>query len=232
MYRDINSIPVLAKAGGILPLTEEISASEAGKNPDSLKIAVYAGADGEFTLYEDDNISSDYTSGVCAKTRMVYQEMRFKDGTGKGQFVMEPARGDLSLIPAQREITAELTGFLPEAADAVEVKLDGTAIAQDCRSISYNKEKQAVVVWIEAVKTEERLEISIPLNLRSEENAVKERVFAFLNQAEISFELKDEIYALVQKERRIPVLLTQLRAMELENPLFEVLSELLTGIMG
>lgn len=228
MYRDLNSIPVLAKAGGILPLTEEISASEAGKNPDSLKIAVYAGAAGEFMLYEDDNLTSAYADGVCAKTRMVYREGRDE----RAVFVMEPTVGDLSLIPAQREITVELTGFLPEAVKDAVVMLDGTALAEDSRSVAYDREKQAVVVWIEAVRMGEKLEISLPLKYRSWENGVDKRIFDFLNQAEISFVQKDEIYELVKKERRVPVLLSQLSAMEVDDTLYEVLAELLTGMMA
>ena len=228
MYRDLNSIPVLAKAGGILPLTEEISASEAGKNPDSLKIAVYAGADGEFMLYEDDNLTSAYADGVCAKTRMVYREGR----DDRAVFVMEPTEGDLSLIPAQREITVELTGFLPEAVKDAAVMLDGTALAEDSRSVAYDREKQAVVGWIEAVRMGEKLEISLPLKYRSWENGVDKRIFDFLNQAEISFVQKDEIYELVKKERRVPVLLSQLSAMEVDDTLYEVLAELLTGMMA
>ena len=43
---------------------------------------------------------------------------------------------------------------------------------------------------------------------------------------------KDEIYELVKKERRVPVLLSQLSAMEVDDTLYEVLAELLTGMMA
>ena len=42
MYRDIHSIPVLVKAGAIVPFTEEIQGEKFLKNPDSLCIRVYA----------------------------------------------------------------------------------------------------------------------------------------------------------------------------------------------
>ena len=110
--------------------------------------------------------------------------------------------------------------------------LDGTALAEDSRSVAYDREKQAVVVWIEAVRMGEKLEISLPLKYRSWENGVDKRIFDFLNQAEISFVQKDEIYELVKKERRVPVLLSQLSAMEVDDTLYEVLAELLTGMMA
>ena len=230
MYRDINSIPVLAKAGGILPLTDEISAPEAGKNPDSLRILVYAGADGEFTLYEDDNLSCAYESGICAKTRMTYRESEAA-GAGKAVFTVEAVRGESDLIPEQREITVELTGFLPEAVNHVCAALDGEVLDEKRTNVSYNHQKQAVEVWIETVKTGQELQVSLPLTFRARKNAVVERVFDFLNQAEISFVQKDEIYRLVQKESRVPVLLAQFSAMDLEKEFYEALAELLTGTM-
>ena len=56
---------MLAKAGGILPLTEEIRGTEAGRNPKSLHIKVFTGASGDFVLYEDDNETCAYEKGSC-----------------------------------------------------------------------------------------------------------------------------------------------------------------------
>ena len=50
-----------------------------------------------------------------------------------------------------------------------------------------------------------------------------------LNQAEIEFFLKDQIYALVQKENRLPVLISQLHTMNLKEKLLAVLIEILTA---
>ena len=51
----------------------------------------------------------------------------------------------------------------------------------------------------------------------------------FLNQAEIEFMLKDQLYNAIQKETRIPVLIAQLNAMGLEKDLFGALTELITA---
>ena len=50
----------LRKAGGILVMTDEIRGTEAEKNPESLNIRVFPGADGSFRLYEDDNETCAY----------------------------------------------------------------------------------------------------------------------------------------------------------------------------
>ena len=59
--------------------------------------------------------------------------------------------------------------------------------------------------------------------------AGEERIFDFLNQAEIEFGLKDELYRLIRTRKSVPVLLGQMSAMGLEKELYGVLAELLTA---
>lgn len=223
MYRDLNSIPVLAKAGGILPFTEEISAPEAISNPVSFQIYVYAGADGTFALYEDDNESVAYESDDCAKTLFTYEEGE------QAVFTVEPAEGNLELIPGEREFTVSAVGFAQEAADRVIVTVDGQALPEAELGISYEKEMQAVTVKVPAMGIGRRIQIFLPMEHRAKGNAVQERVFEFLNQAEIEFMQKDEIFQAVKKETRVSVLLAGLHAMGLEKGLYEALAEILTA---
>ncbi len=59
----IDIIPLYVKAGSILPIGPKVQyATE--KKWDNLEIRVYAGADGEFTLYEDENDNYNYEKGV------------------------------------------------------------------------------------------------------------------------------------------------------------------------
>ena len=74
MYRTLDSIPVLAKAGGILVMTDEIRGTEAEKNPESLNIRVFPGADGSFRLYEDDNETCAYENGACVFTEWIIRK--------------------------------------------------------------------------------------------------------------------------------------------------------------
>lgn len=53
MYRSLESIPVLVRAGGILPLAQDYRTCHL-HNPKKLDVYVYNGADGTFDLYEDD----------------------------------------------------------------------------------------------------------------------------------------------------------------------------------
>ncbi|MFR3320985.1 MAG: DUF5110 domain-containing protein [Lachnospiraceae bacterium] len=104
MYRDISTIPVLAKAGAILPLTDEIFGQDATKNPASLDIRLFAGADGAFTLYEDENDTESYREGRCVTTDIELHWEKEK------AIVLHAAKGDTSLIPLKRMYRSVGTG--------------------------------------------------------------------------------------------------------------------------
>lgn len=97
MYRDLHSIPVLAKAGAIVPMTEEIFGQEAARNPETMTIRVYGGADGSFQLYEDDNESNAYLKDECVLTDMdlKWSTGRFAHSQGSGQAGTDPAEENL-----------------------------------------------------------------------------------------------------------------------------------------
>ena len=94
---------------------------------------------------------------------------------------------------------------------------------------SYDKKKKAVVIEIPATSVKKQISIKIEKGLQQMKNSVQENCFEFLNQAEIQFALKDRIFAAIQKESRIPILIAQLQAMELDDKLLAVLVEQLTA---
>ena len=221
MYRSLESIPVLAKAGGILTFTDEISGVDAAKNPDSFRIHVFAGANGRFELYEDDNETCDYEENRCVTTEMIYSED--KDNV----FTIMPSFGDLSLIPERRTYTVELTGYQKDAVNCVQAEIDGVPVVSD--KISYNEEKQAVIICVSDVSVKQMLRIIVDSQYVECKNRVEERCFALLNQAEIEFNLKDELYKRILREKQISVLVAELNSMDLCQDLYGALLELITA---
>jgi len=61
----LSTIPLFVKAGSIIPIGPNVQyATE--KNWDNLEIRIYEGADGSFTLYEDENDNYNYEKGIYA----------------------------------------------------------------------------------------------------------------------------------------------------------------------
>lgn len=222
MYRNLESVPVLAPAGSIIPFTDEISAKQTETNPTSFHIFVYAGMSGEFTLYEDDNTSCGYEQKICCMTKMVYHEDR------KSVFTIYPTEGTLSLVPEMRSYRVEMTGLINQP-DTVIVKVDGQRIETEN---SYNDQKRAVVVDIQKTEINKKIEIFIDTALIKAENDVIERCFAFLNQAEIEFTLKDKLFTLIRSKKSVTTILSELLTMDIDKELMGILAEILSAYVN
>jgi alpha-D-xyloside xylohydrolase len=59
----IDIIPLFVKAGSIIPIGPKVQFA-AEKKWDNLEIRIYEGANGEYTLYEDENDNYNYEKGV------------------------------------------------------------------------------------------------------------------------------------------------------------------------
>jgi alpha-D-xyloside xylohydrolase len=58
-------LPLYIRAGSIVPFGPDVEWSTE-KPADPIELRIYRGADGEFTLYEDENDNYDYEKGVHA----------------------------------------------------------------------------------------------------------------------------------------------------------------------
>lgn len=95
LTRSIDKIPVLAKAGAIIPFSN--NEGNDVSLPKSLDVFVYSG-NGSYSLYEDDGVSEQYREGVFAKTPMSLEK------TEKGlRFTLNAVTGSVSLVPPLRE---------------------------------------------------------------------------------------------------------------------------------
>jgi alpha-D-xyloside xylohydrolase len=68
-----DSIPLYVRAGSIVPIGPELQ-YVAEKAPDPITIYVYTGADGIFTLYEDEGLTYDYEQGAFAEIAFRWTE--------------------------------------------------------------------------------------------------------------------------------------------------------------
>ncbi len=96
MHRDLDSIPVLAKEGAIVPMYRNAETNDLSLEQ-SMDIHVWRG-NGSFELYEDDGETMTYRDGRWVKTRMEVKE------TAEGiRFTIHSPQGDMSLISEVRD---------------------------------------------------------------------------------------------------------------------------------
>ena len=97
LWRDLASYPVFARAGAMVPLSDDL---RAGENPASLTLRVFGGESGQYTMYEDDNVSLESDS-VHTRIHLNWQE----------RTLTLAAEGAWSLLPETRIWHMELVGF-------------------------------------------------------------------------------------------------------------------------
>ncbi len=113
---DYSSMPVFVKAGGIIPLAP-YSDYVGQTATDSLTLKVYAGADGEFTLYEDEGENLNYQTGKYALTKISYSEQQRR-------LLIKSQEGTYSGAPQQRSYNVRLyNAVVPE-----KISINGTEI--------------------------------------------------------------------------------------------------------
>jgi alpha-D-xyloside xylohydrolase len=71
----LEKLPLYIRAGSIVPLGPDVEWSTE-KPADPIELRVYRGADGEFTLYEDENDNYNYEKGVHATTSFRWDDAK------------------------------------------------------------------------------------------------------------------------------------------------------------
>jgi alpha-D-xyloside xylohydrolase len=81
------ALPLHVRAGAIIPFGPEL-AYTAEKPADPITVFVYSGADGAFTLYEDEGLSYDYEKGAFTRIPLTWNEATrtLTIGTREGAF--------------------------------------------------------------------------------------------------------------------------------------------------
>jgi alpha-D-xyloside xylohydrolase len=83
----IDKMPLYVRAGSILPMGPEMQWSTE-KTEDPIELRIYRGADGEFTLYEDENDTYNYEKGLHATIPVGWDDAKqtLTIGDRKGNF--------------------------------------------------------------------------------------------------------------------------------------------------
>lgn len=116
MYRGIEHLPVLARAGAIVPLSDD-DRSNNWHNPAAMTLRIFRGT-GRFDLYEDDGETMAFETGAFAVTAL-RQRLAGRDLT----FWIDAAKGDCAVLPESRSYTLVFDDVA--AADAVTVRVAG-----------------------------------------------------------------------------------------------------------
>jgi len=141
----VDVLPLLARAGAILPMQPEMA--YIGEKPvDPLTLEVFPAGRSSIDLYEDDGQSLEYQHGVFAITRIVCDE-----GNRRTTVRVEPPRGSFAVQPRAFEFSVHVDR-VPRAVTvngrpAREVAPSGRAPADGGAVWAYDAARRVVWAW-------------------------------------------------------------------------------------
>lgn len=207
LFRYLEDQGVLAKAGAIVPLGRHLEQSNALHNPKELEVVVFPGASNRFTLFEDDSAGVAHRDGVNVETT-------FALDWGARELTIAAPTGHRDLLPESRSITLILRGVR-----------EGY-VQRDGESVTGHYDHATQSLRVELGEVTDTITLSLQVEMSTNENKM-DRLYAFLDQAEISYDLKDRLYRLLSQKLDPVNMMHQLQALELEKDLVDCLLELM-----
>lgn len=215
LYRNLESIPVFVKAGGIIPMAKDYEECHI-HNPKELELYIYNGADGAFDLYEDNCEDTGEVSPVVT-------HISFRSGK----------EAEISI-----SIEGETTGVIPEGR-VYEIHLFGVeepvgVTIEASRMVEYTQSYDSVKreVCVRFSSGDER-NFVIRIENGSEEIAecdTKHAIYELLHRAQIEYNVKAKIFDEVCAETNVTRLMGKLQQMKLDDALAgAVIEQLVTA---
>ena len=144
------------------------------------------------------------------------------------EFIIDEARGETELIPEKRTYIIQIHGII-DCTDHTTVYAGGSCLseASGC-SITYDEKTCVLTCTLKDVPVCTQIRL-LAEHAETAENDIVKECFDFLNQAEISFVLKDTLYSIIQRSDDRTILLSQLQTMDLDADLLGALTEIISA---
>lgn len=221
VYNNIQSMPVFAKSGAIVPMNKHIKGDNTVGSKKDMEIYVYAGASNSFVMYEDEGDNNRYKDGHFTKTEMVLDYNK-----NSGSFTVNAADGDISVLPETRNYTIFFRGFSKETNIDVLGKKFNSFYEDKTNTLEINIENVEVTEALNIVfncenglicNNENWKSICFDIMLQAETNSLdKLRIYKEITNDVIAFEKRVEILEKFKDidENLIPPIMNLLRLSE------------------
>ena len=212
LHRDLTSVPVLAPAGALVPLDAADVPGDDPVEPEALEVLVVVGADGAFTLVEDDGTGDGLDESRVARTPLGWDQ-------AAGVLTVGPVSGAHGFLPATRTWTAT---FLSVADDVRPVAtVEGGAVEPVVARAADGRLR----VTVADVPVDATLRVGLGAEPALRPNDVAGRVHRILDAAQVGYELKSRVLDVLTSRRPLHVRLAHLAALDVPPALRAALEE-------
>ncbi|KAH8819026.1 putative alpha-xylosidase [Xylogone sp. PMI_703] len=211
LSRPLDTYPVFAKEGAIIPMDAATIPLNGGLHPKSFQITLVAGADGEFEIMEDDGTGDDVHKIQWTRTPIKYTQK-------SGALEIGPTQIG-STRPEPREWSVLLVG-MRETVKEIVSSVNGTS-----RKIASESVSNGILLHLGSIKPDEKIVIELgsdpELSLTDPSTFLK----PIINEAQVGYKLKELIWAVVIDDVPKSVKVTRLHAIEMDHALLDALLE-------
>lgn len=207
---ELEEMPVFAKEGAIIPMSEDEGNSI--ENPENLRLKIYRGKN-EFNLYEDDGETLDYENGEFSKTSVQVSEENKNLKVTLSGAKMKP------FMPEKRAYIFEFCDV--ESYDGITVMSDGKEI--EVEKINEN------TISTGKLSIESNIEITLE-NITAKKNPPYEKSFInALSKFDAKNGRKTKLYLpmkLIKDKKKLISYVRRLSCDALRNELLEILEDM------
>lgn len=199
LYRSLDDIAVFARLGSILPLDARKSGNEID-NPNELDLHVFAGADGSYSLAEDASELADFVEKEWRYTEFLGKAkenfLDYNDKKYSYELNIEAVKNNIADAIKKRKYNIYLHGI--KEYYSLEISAGKKFISP--LAISYDDKANALVINLDNISLDKEIRINIvsKYNYNSFE-IIEDKIFAMLNAAQISYDLKTVLFESIRK---------------------------------
>lgn len=144
---DLMDMPIFVKAGAIIP-NYEYALSTFYYDKTKLKLNVYTGSDGMFTLIEDDGVTEKYLEGEKQETAITYSEATHA-------LTIAASQGQYENMPTERQVTCMFYGI----SEPVAVELNREVVVEE--DVTFDEAQQTITVVLPTSSINKELTITL-----------------------------------------------------------------------
>lgn len=188
LWRGMEEIPVLMRAGAIVPMKNMDIYDNSTDNPKDMEVRIFPAAQGRFTLWEDQGDDLEDQESNWARTELEIQ------GTKSDiSFRIGAAQGNSAVLPKMRNWKLTFVG-VDDA--VVSVRAGGVQIEAVS---SYYKERAMLTVRIPETAVSEEICVTFPDGISLSDGDREQRCFKLLERAQMKYDVKSNAMELIQK---------------------------------
>jgi len=213
VYRDINTMPLFAKAGTILPLAI-LNGENGVENPAALEICVFGGDNGFFTLVEDNG----KIGGALSVARTEFAFSYGKTST----LTFTPAA--VESVPAVRDYKLRFVAYTKP--EALIVAVGGKQLPLD---FAYDELHRTVTISLSGIAAGEEVSVTLVGDGLLPENEVHDTAYAMLEAAQCNYSEKTLLMGFVDKNTSVASRVQDLLCRDVNADLRGAIIELLSA---